>query len=242
MEINAIYPAFDGEQNLWGIGAPTIFVRTQGCHLRCYLPTLGVLCDTPEALEKKGGVTMTVDQIISDLTNIRATSGISKVTLSGGDPLWRNQDELHEFFAALGENNFYCSVETSGTLDFTHFFQYGHVSFVMDYKLKSCGIEEKYAKMMQHNAKNARASDFIKFVVYDEADYQELLGTLPTLALISSAVMVVGPYWGGRIAPLELFNKMISDGVFQHGDVRMNYQVHKMAVASDYQTIIPRKI
>lgn len=242
MNINAIYPAFDGEQNMWGIGCPTIFVRAQGCHLRCYLPTIGVLCDTPEALEKQGGTEMTIDQIIGDLQNIRATSGISKVTFSGGDPMWRHPEQLHQFFQALKNNDFYCSVETSGTIDFQDFLGYDNVSFVMDYKLKSCGIDGKYSKTMQANARSLRANDFIKFVVYDEDDYREMLDIIPVISMTSRGIIVVGPYWGGKIGAMELFRKMITDGVFHHGDVRMNYQVHKMAVSSDFSTIIPRQI
>ena len=52
MFLNTIYTTFQGEVNPFGIGFPVIFLRLQGCHLRCYKKTLGVLCDTPEGLDK----------------------------------------------------------------------------------------------------------------------------------------------------------------------------------------------
>ena len=36
MKLNNIYTTFQGEVNAFGIGMPVIFIRLQGCHLRCY--------------------------------------------------------------------------------------------------------------------------------------------------------------------------------------------------------------
>ena len=52
MKLNSLYITFQGEQYPHGIGHPAIFLRLQGCHLRCYKKTMGILCDTPEGLVK----------------------------------------------------------------------------------------------------------------------------------------------------------------------------------------------
>ena len=82
--VNTIYPAFMGEVNLLGIGAPCTFVRLSGCNLRCYKNTMGTLCDTPEALELKCGNPMSVDEVIMQLDRY-AERPI--VCLTGGEPL-----------------------------------------------------------------------------------------------------------------------------------------------------------
>src|SRR5687768_7019810 len=96
--INTIYPSFMGECNFRGIGAPVIFVRFQGCHLRCYKDTLGTLCDTPEALEgKSGGKLLTLEEVVEKITYVsELMGGVRYLCFTGGDPLFQKPEPLIE--------------------------------------------------------------------------------------------------------------------------------------------------
>lgn len=240
--VNAIYPAFQGEQNFRGIGAPVIFVRLQGCHLRCYKETFGTLCDTPEGLERAEGqgIKMEVQDLVEDIVAVSEQMGrVHLVCLTGGDPLWNKPTELHRLFLALEDARFEVSVETSGTISMQQYRQYKGVHWVLDYKLKSCGVKQKF-RFEDLDCLNEK--DFIKFVVYDEADYAEMTAAIPTLT--TKANLTAGVYWGGKMGTMELFNRLLKDGLL--GRVSINAQLHKMAFFTDTQNVsaieIPQKI
>ena len=136
--INCVYPAFQGEVNSDGIGAPVIFVRFQGCHLRCYAKTLGTLCDTPEGLEgKSGGINYSLNDLYTIInTQSIMMGGVKLLCITGGDPLWRKKEPMIELFLWLSKKGFTMSIETSGTLSIEPYRYIPNVHFVLDYKLK----------------------------------------------------------------------------------------------------------
>jgi organic radical activating enzyme len=240
MKINTIYLSYQGEVNPFGIGAPVIFVRTGGCHLRCYKnnPDINELCDTPEALEKNSGVDMTIEEIIFKLKDIRTSSGgVSLICLTGGDPLWRSTDELLEFFAHCHLNNFKVTVETSGTLNIANYRAYPSVFWILDYKLKSAAIKQKF---IWGDIGNLRSSDFIKFVVYDQEDYTEFLSALPKLKQLTKATIAVGVYWGGKITNGQLISQLVDDKIL--GQVVINMQAHKLLTHYDLTDVSTTEI
>lgn len=226
--VNTVYPAFQGEVNIKGIGVPVIFVRFQGCHLRCYKDTLGTLCDTPEALEgKTGGTMMDIDELMQKINNVSdAMGGVKLICLTGGDPLWRSTDSLTEFFYRTGDAGYKVSVETSGTLSIAPYRNFMHVSWVLDYKTSSAGVMRPFLISEINLLDN---KDFIKFVLYDTADYAEFKEVLPTLD--TKATIAVGVYWGGKMKTMELYNQLIADKLL--GKVVLNVQLHKMAFYTD---------
>lgn len=242
LNVNAIYPTFQGEVNVKGIGAPVIFVRLQGCHLRCYKDTLGVLCDTPEALEGKEVIhNMSIFDITQKVNTIREETGISLICLSGGDPLWRTPDTVLALLTALVNNHFDVSIETSGTLSIKPYARIEGVHFVLDYKTKSAGVKQKF---IINEIDLLKSTDFIKFVLYDTADYEEFKEVLPLLK--TKAQIGVGVYWGGKLGTMQLFSLLTKDGLLNK--VQLNVQLHKMATFCDLhqdlieQTSIPTKI
>jgi organic radical activating enzyme len=70
LRLNTIYITYQGEVNHFGIGTH-VFLRLQGCPIRCYKDTMGVLCDTPEALEKNNSLEVT--EIVNRLKTLRST-------------------------------------------------------------------------------------------------------------------------------------------------------------------------
>ena len=243
MKINKIYTTFDGEQNPYGIGMPTIFVRFQGCHIRCYAATLLTLCDTPEALDRnsKEGIEMSPEKIVFELMEIRQRTGIHKVTITGGDPLHQKKSELLELFQQLVLSDFLITVETSGTID--HYLYEkavtplnelsveSPISWVLDYKGKSSGIPRRMNKLLNESyAKGLSIKDYIKFVIKDDADLEECANYVVKAyeEWDIQAVTVIGPYFGGEYDdPIKLFRKLESLGLFKY-NVMLNFQTHQI--------------
>lgn len=228
-KVNCVYPAFQGEVNVKGIGAPVIFVRLQGCHLRCYKETMGTLCDTPEALEGTSDCMHLqlplLMQMIDEVSE--KMGGVKFICLTGGDPLWRKASSLDAFFYACLIRGYQVSVETSGTLPMHSYRHHSHVTWVLDYKLKSAGVDRPF---LHSEIKYLDCQDFIKFVVYDTEDYAEFKAKLLSLTE-TKATIAVGTYWGGKMTTMELYNRLIADKLL--GKVVLNVQLHKMAFAVD---------
>lgn len=228
ISVNAIYATYQGEVNVRGIGAPVIFLRLQGCHIRCYKRTLGTLCDTPEALQKDESKGMPISMIIEELIKLRRETGINFICLSGGDPLWRDPALLKKLFSALTTIGFHISIETSGTIPIAPFFEEDFynsdaITWVLDYKTKSAGIKNPFIIGDIHFLSE---KDFIKFVLYDDADYKEFLDKVLYLKKMTKAKIAVGPYWGGKLTFSTIFDYLRRDGLLPH--VTMNTQLHKM--------------
>lgn len=239
MKVNYIYPTFQGEVNPYGIGHPVIFLRLQGCHLRCYKRTLGNLCDTPEAL-KKPTTTTEINSIFDGVNKISTETGIKLVTLTGGDPLWNNSDDLYKLFTGLVERGFTVSVETSGTISWLPFMMDG-VHWILDYKLKSAGVKNAGTLFLDEaHLKSLTSTDYIKFVVYDLLDMEEAIRITKTLRAKTDAKIAIGAYWGGKLSTFEIFNILKDERLL--GDVVINMQAHKMAVASDFNQKIPTDV
>lgn len=230
MKINAIYTTFMGEQSAYGIGAPVHFLRAQGCHLRCYLPTLGVLCDTPEGLTREGGTEMSAAEIIAALNRLRTVSGgVNLVCFSGGDPLWRTPESLNEVFHALAASGYNVVVESSGTLSIKAYRHWAHVDWVLDYKAPSAGVKNADNVLLDVPLLTKR--DYLKFVLHDEADYLDFVPKMDRLvALNNVAKIVVGVFWGGPLSTFKLVEWLVRDSLL--GRVSVNMQAHKALLQS----------
>ena len=240
MYLNTIYTTFQGEVNKFGIGHPVIFIRLQGCPLRCYKKTLGFLCDTPEALEKpsqKGSI----DTIIGKATALRDITGIKLITLTGGDPLYNNKEDLKQLINGLIEEGFFISIETSGALDWRPY-QIEGVSLVVDYKSPSTG--ETHTSLFNKSwdmAKSLREDDFIKFVVKDEFDMGWTINMLNDLILHEvKATLAVGAFWGGEYDTFKIYYALEKAGLA--GKVTLNMQAHKLALNPNFEQVIPKEI
>ena len=241
MKVNSIYSTFQGECNPFGIGQPVIFLRLQGCHLRCYKKTLGVLCDTPEALKKPLAVTE-LNSIFATVLEISKETGIKIITLTGGDPLWNTQEELQKLFVGLVERGFKVSIETSGTISWLPYSSISKdIFWVLDYKLQSSGVKNSNVLFKDpDHLQNLTEQDYIKFVIYDEADMIETISVVKGLHSKTLAILSVGAYWGGKLSTFEIFERLKTEGLL--GNVTINMQTHKMAVSSNFTKKIPNDI
>jgi 7-carboxy-7-deazaguanine synthase len=92
-------------------GLQTMFIRFGGCDFRCDK------CDSlhaviPEAIQKHATY-MTPDEIIAQLLEVKDSTDVEWVTLSGGNPCMHKLDEL---VLALNKNGFKINVETQGSM------------------------------------------------------------------------------------------------------------------------------
>ena len=218
IRVNTIYPAFMGEVNKFGIGAPCTFVRLSGCNIRCYKKTLGVLCDTPEALEVRSGKEMTEEDILVACENY----GNPLICITGGEPLLQDIDKLiHDLYMG----GFDVVVETNGTVDINRHRKNNFASFVIDFKCPSTG---HMGGMVPGNFEGLMRGDFVKFVLYDEADYEVFKKEYHAHRGFMGMV-AVGTFWGSRISNQWLLKKMQEDGISAY----LNMQTHKMMCLYD---------
>lgn len=102
MRIAEIYKSTQGEGLL--TGAPSVFVRTSGCNLRCWY------CDTPYASWRPEGNDLSVDEILAQVDEWDC----QHIVLTGGEPmLW---SELIPLCDRLRQSGRHVTIETAGTL------------------------------------------------------------------------------------------------------------------------------
>jgi len=102
VKIAEIFYSIQGEGIL--AGAPSVFVRTSGCNLRC------TWCDTPYTSWAPEGTQMDV----ADIVRAAAAFPATHVVVTGGEPMIA--PEIVELCAALGEGGSHITIETAGTV------------------------------------------------------------------------------------------------------------------------------
>lgn len=237
LRVNTIYPAFMGEVNAHGIGAPCTFLRLAGCNLRCYFRTKGTLCDTPEALEPKSGKEMSV----SEIANKVGRYGNKVVCLTGGEPLMQDVKGL---LTELSNRGHFVVVETNGSRSIAPYRHIRNVSFVIDVKSESSGENER---MLEENYSLLCKDDFLKFVVDTEKDIVDFKKWVLSHDHLGCNI-AVGTFWGSEISYAKLMEDVISVG--WRLPVYLNMQTHKMACLYDHykedaefkKIFIPREI
>jgi 7-carboxy-7-deazaguanine synthase len=104
MLISEIYCSLQGEGLL--TGAPSVFVRTSGCNLRCDF------CDTPFASWNPQGDSLRIEEIVHRIHQV--SGGAKHVVITGGEPMIaKDVAELCEKIRSCG---FHITIETAGTV------------------------------------------------------------------------------------------------------------------------------
>ena len=192
-------------------GEPAVFIRFKGCNLRCSY------CDTMWANEADCPFTdMTPEEILS---YIRST-GITNVTLTGGEPLLAAG--VADLIRLLGnEGNLRVEIETNGAVDLKPFTEGFRPVFTMDYKLPSSGFE---AAMLTENFALLQAEDTVKFVVGSMEDLERARQLILEHSLTARCHVYLSPVFG-QIVPAAIVDYMIENRM---NDVRLQIQMHKV--------------
>ena len=201
LRITEIFHSLQGESSR--VGLPTVFIRLTGCPLRCGY------CDTSYAFT--GGENIDIATILERV----ASFNTPYVCVTGGEPL--AQKACLTLLSTLCDGGYSVSLETSGALPIENIDP--RVARIVDIKTPGSG---EVGKNRWENLTGLRASDEVKFVLCDEADYQWAKDILRKYALNQTCLVLFSPVHGG-VNPTQLAEWVLRDQL----PVRMQVQLHK---------------
>lgn len=201
MKICEIFHSIQGEG--LDMGAPTVFIRTSGCPLRCKW------CDTLYAFSE--GEEMSIDEILTKV----GSYGESRVCVTGGEPL--EQKDIFTLLERLLEQGYFVSLETSGALPIEDMPCVENLRVVLDIK---CPSSEMHEKMDFSNIELLGPADELKFVISDRKDYDYAKDIISKYKPIGQIIMQ--PVWGNDLK--ELVDWVIKDRL----NARVLPQLHKI--------------
>ena len=193
-------------------GELAVFVRFQGCNLRCHY------CDTKWALVQDCPYEeMSPEQIHAYTKN----TGIKNVTLTGGEPLL--QKDMDRLLAILlADEDLRVEIETNGAVDLKKFCACpGRPVFTMDYKLPSSGFERT---MVLDNFELLSKDDTVKFVSGSTEDLERAYEIIQEYDLLRKCHVYFSPVFGD-IEPAEIVNFMMDHKL---NEARLQIQMHKV--------------
>ena len=202
LKVTEVFLSLQGEAD--SVGWPTVFVRLTGCPLRCRY------CDTEYAFY--GGQWRSSDEILAEVRG----HGVRHVCVTGGEPL--AQPNVHRLLTALCDAGYAVSLETSGALDASDVDP--RVVRVLDVKTPGSG---ESSRNLLSNFDAPRASDLVKFVICDRADYDWAREFIADRALAARVQVLFSP-GHGQLQPRELAEWILADRL----PVRFQVQLHKI--------------
>lgn len=203
--VNEIFYSIQGEGSRAGL--PCVFVRMQGCLLRC------TWCDTPYALDRKQTEKlMTIEEILAEVES----HNCKFLMLTGGEPL--EQKNIDELVKAALNRGMEVVIETNGQQDI------GKVSEkavkILDLK---CPGSAMHKKNDYSNIEKLDNKDEVKFVIKNRQDYDWAFEKCNEYDLFNRVSEVLMSPVFGEIEPVELANWILEDSL----PVRMQMQLHK---------------
>ncbi|HEX7392979.1 MAG TPA: radical SAM protein [Thermoplasmata archaeon] len=200
MKIYSIFKSLQGEGLT--IGAPTAFIRTSGCPLRC------TYCDTPQAFDK--GEQMTIEAIMAKVAKLKCRH----VCLTGGEPL--AQKDAIKLLERLLDQGYQVVLETNGAMQLDELPCDANLTISMDIKCPSSGEADK---MRFKNIELLGPTDQLKFIIADEADYNYAKDVLKEYE--AKCEIIFTPVGGTELRSLA--EKVLKEDL----DVRVLPQLHK---------------
>lgn len=203
--VNEIFYSIQGEGSR--NGRPCVFVRMQGCLLRCSW------CDTPYALERKQTEKlMTSEEILNEIEQYNCKF----LMLTGGEPL--EQKEIGVLVEDALSRGYEVVIETNGQQDI------GKVPKesvkILDLK---CPGSAMHKKNNYDNMKLLDEKDEVKFVIKDRVDYDWSVEKCKEFYLFNRVKEVLFSPVFGELEPVVLANWILEDRL----PARMQMQMHK---------------
>jgi 7-carboxy-7-deazaguanine synthase len=202
LTINEIFHSIQGEST--HAGRPCVFVRLTACDLRCRW------CDTPYAFHE--GRKMTVDEVVADVE----ARGCPVVEVTGGEPLL--QPDVYPLMQRLLDAGKTVLIETGGHRSIAQV--PAGVIRIVDVKCPGSGESEKND---WSNLAHLTATDEVKFVIADRADYDFAREVVRREQLAGKVAAVLFSPVHGELDPKQLAEWVIADRL----PVRVQLQVHK---------------
>jgi 7-carboxy-7-deazaguanine synthase len=208
LRVHSIFTSIDGEVNTYHQGRVSTFLRLAGCNLRCSY------CDTERAQLPTQGEVLAIEEVAQRIEAL----GVRKLTITGGEPLLQREGLsrlLYKLKAFEGHHR--VTIETNGSLPPDPLLP---VSYVMDYKLPSSGMEDR---MNLPHFLELGQQDWLKFVVSDRQDFDWALRVLDQLPLLRAGV-AFSPASGAKGLPQALAGWMLEKKL----DAVFSLQIHKL--------------
>lgn len=203
--LNEIFYSIQGEGSR--IGKRCLFIRLQGCLLRC------VWCDTPYALErKKEEILISGDKLYDKIKQFDCKF----IMLTGGEPL--EQEDIFDFIEHLCDNHYEVVIETNGQADVSRVDK--RAFKIIDFK---CPGSKMHKKNNLNNIKFINKEDEIKFVVNDKIDYEWAKNFILEHKLIEKTKEIIFSPVFENLEPIRLAEMILKDNL----NVRMQLQLHK---------------
>ena len=233
LKVNEIFKSIQGESTFAGL--PTIFIRLQGCNLRC------TYCDTKHAQdvnEKASYKKMTIDEVVEEVIELGPTGYIC---ITGGEPMlqWEGiRTLLLEGYTHFAYQEI--SIETNGGCELAYDFS---GRYIMDWKCPSAFSDksqlQKYERTVITNLDILKRryggdKDEIKFVIANNEDYEYARSRIISIckyAVPAGCIMLPihfspaaleGRDWNAQIKWLA--EKMVGDIT----PARLQIQLHKI--------------
>ena len=230
MKIAQILPILQGE--LPNAGIPMVMVRLQGCPLKCRY------CDTPYALDPKGGTEMSIEEIIIEINKYVQLYNCQWVDISGGEPLLQSNG-LKKFVDSLFQIPLMVEIETSGYFPPPEWWSFVSC-WVVDWKCPSSGVESKRIRDWVRLARGQSLIDFcFKFVVGSGEDLQFALEhRTGGQDLVSPVVWDIKDRNGEIIIGREQveWNRRVAQFCLENG-FRLSLQTHKYLFGQGRQDV-----
>lgn len=192
-------------------GQLALFIRFTRCNLSCEY------CDTKWANESDCPFER---MTLSDIMELVRSSGITNITLTGGEPLIQKDvdiliDEL------LKDEKLHVEIETNGSVFLQPFIRDNErLSFTMDYKLACSGME---SRMNTDNFSLLKKTDSVKFVSGSRDDLERAYDIIKKYSLIGNCRVYFSAVFG-MIEPDEIVSFMIENRL-NHTNLQL--QLHK---------------
>jgi len=197
-------------------GELAVFIRFRGCNLNCSY------CDTRWANTEAAPAEMLT---ASELTEWVNSTGVTNVTLTGGEPLL--QQNIGELTDMLISSGHFVEIETNGSVSIAELSQRKlRPAFTLDYKLPDSGME---THMLTDNYSHLRECDAVKFVSGSIGDLEKAAAVIKEYSLTGRCKVYLSPVFG-RIEPAEMVEFMKSHGL---NGVKLQLQLHKFIWSPD---------
>ena len=215
MNISEIFYSIQGESTF--VGKPCIFIRTQGCNLKCKY------CDTKYSLNPKQGIEMSIENIKRKISCFPT----KLIEITGGEPLLQ-MDECINLIEGL-DHEYIILIETNGSIDISRISYTSGVHIIMDIKCPSSGMEKfnNYKNIERLN----KEYDELKFVIQDDKDFEfmeKILKRHPYngTTLIAPVINNKGQLKTTNIE--KLANKILqTSSELYYGNLRLQFPLHK---------------
>lgn len=161
-------------------GTPSLFIRTQGCNLRCsWKNALGetVPCDTAHTWPDDGGHLVDIEPLVESLYDLCLPRNLRHIVVTGGEPMLQ-EDATEELLKYLKGYGFHTTLETNSTI-FSPHIMYSTDLLSISPKLGMTHLSDKeyaeiVAKNINHLHMNRHRMVQLKFVVSQLSDDERI--------------------------------------------------------------------